>query len=143
LAVSVPSASGEDIIDYHVRLTNQGALEDFANALKDALVTRMRASERFSGIRLKNTALRYNDFMNPTRVGEADYKTNTISVRETTGALDLADTVIHECAHMLVGPVGHNEEWRDACAALGLVFAGVQDLPALGHQHQPSTVTDR
>lgn len=107
--------------DYQITLNNQGQLEEFANDIKDAIVEGLRASEKFSSIRLRNARLHYNDFMNGRYRGLA-YDTGEMVVRQTESALQLAGTVIHECAHLLVGVASqHNEDWRDAATHLGLV----------------------
>src|SRR5436853_3333474 len=107
VAVSLHATSGEAMIDYHVRLTNQRDLEAFANYIKDALCVRIGASEHFSSIRLSGAPLRYNDFMHPNK--------------HASDAISLAGVVIHEMAHVLVGvQQNHNDHWSDACKALGI-----------------------
>jgi Superfamily II DNA/RNA helicases, SNF2 family len=110
----------------NVKLTleNDADFELFASYIKDAMVERVRLRERFSAIRLESTKLVHNEFLHKSLLGQARHADNTIVVSEKgRGALSLADTVIHELGHILVGPEnGHGENWIDACKnMLGLV----------------------
>lgn len=115
------------LFDYHVKLPSQGACEDFANCIKDAVVAKIAHQERFGSIRLRSTTLRVNDFLHPNLRGYANER-DGMQVRQTQSALQLAGTVIHEMGHMLVGTAQqHNKNWIEACAALGLSAKEFQD----------------
>jgi SWI/SNF-related matrix-associated actin-dependent regulator of chromatin subfamily A-like protein 1 len=124
----VPKRGGEIIVtsefDYQVKIDNVRDLELFANCIKDAVCHRMALSERFSAIRLQGAPLIYNDFVHKRRTDDARGITRpdgTMEVAQRDSALQLAGTVVHEMAHVLVGvQQQHNENWQDACLALGL-----------------------
>jgi len=119
------SAPAPDVIDYHVKLTNVRDLELFASAIKDALTGRLQ-DERFSAIRLRGAPLRYNEFLDEGKAAlrgarGVTYENGNMEVRETSSALQLAGTIIHEMAHALVGnQQAHNDHWRAGARALGL-----------------------
>lgn len=118
-------------IDLEVTLDQHADLEEFAECIKDAVVTRIRVTEKFSGIRLAGIRMMYNDFQREGIRGRAT-QDGRIEVRQVKNALQLAGTVVHEMAHQLVGvQESHNENWRDACTALGLIRPSVgQDYMA-------------
>lgn len=108
-----------NVVDYHIRIGNVRDLELFANAIKDALTGRLR-DERFSAIRLQGAPLRYSDFIHPTMAGYSNGN-NLVVTQRSGGALELAGTIIHEMAHVLVGTAqSHNENWTAAARHLGL-----------------------
>ena len=105
----------------NIRIGNVRDLELFANCIKDALVTRV--GERFSTIRLRGAPLRYNDFLDEGKREQARHD-GVMEVAQRDSALQLAGTIIHEMAHVLVGTQqAHNNNWNDAACALGLVIA--------------------
>lgn len=109
-------------IDYHVRLKTLGDLEDFSKYIKDAVVDRISHVERFTGIRLAGTRLHYNDWMHKGFYGMAHHATDRIEIGNTDSALQIAGTVVHELAHIMVGhEAGHGPHWSEACKALGLL----------------------
>ena len=109
------------VLLHHIRLEYEADLEEFANAIREAVIDRIRLVEKFSAIRLEGVRLRYNDFLRERFLG-LSHSNGVIEVRQGTTVLDLAETVIHEMAHQLVGNAqDHNENWRDAGNALGLL----------------------
>ena len=115
-----------------LKIDNVHDLELFANAIKDATVGRISASERFSAIRLSGAPLTYNDFIHKNWRGLTD-AAGRVEVRQQNSALDMAGTVIHEMSHVLVGvQQSHNENWREACHALGII-----NPIADGREHTP------
>src|SRR5574342_42094 len=85
-----------NVTNYAVRLTDVGALEDFTAYIKDAVIAQCTMTERFSAVRLKNTRVRYNDFLHGVR-GIAR-ENETIEVTQSDSALQLAGTIVHELA---------------------------------------------
>lgn len=109
-------------IDYNVRLRTLGDLEDFCTYIKDAMVAHISMTERFTGIRLAGTRVSYNDWLHHSKYGVAHTRSDRIEIGNTTSALQVAGTVIHELAHMMVGPTEqHSANWHEACKALGLL----------------------
>lgn len=126
-----------------LRLGNVRDAEAFANAIKDALTGRLE-TERFSRIRLTGAPLRYNDFLDEgkglLRGTRGITRANgEIEVKQVNDAWQLAGTVIHEMAHVLVGnQQNHNENWMDGARALGLHF-----VQAAGQQYIPEHFDER
>jgi SNF2 family DNA or RNA helicase len=112
------AALGQAMTDYNVRLTNPKDIEAFAEFIKDAACDAF--NEPFNSARLRETPMRVNEFMHPSRLGQAT--ATNIEVRmASNGALDFADTIIHELAHILVGPRhNHDPMWIKGMEALGL-----------------------
>lgn len=109
-------------IDYSVRLRTLADLEAYSKYIKDAIVERISHVERFTGIRLAGTRLEYNDWLHVSRYGVAHSATDKIEIGNTASALQIAGTIIHELAHMMVGHnASHNAHWSEACKALGLL----------------------
>src|SRR5262245_56139504 len=93
-------------------------LQRFADEVKSAVVAALRASEKFSAIRLQNTNVRYVESMCNRGLAYADGR---IRVTMHEDPLQLAGTVIHELAHQLVGTEAqHNEDWIEALRFLGV-----------------------
>jgi SWI/SNF-related matrix-associated actin-dependent regulator 1 of chromatin subfamily A len=66
--------------------------------------------------------LRYEDWQH--NLGTYFEGNDSAIVRQQSDAIQLAGTIIHELAHALVGArSGHNEDWREATLALGLIEA--------------------
>lgn len=106
-------------INYHVKLATVHDQELFANAIKDAL-TRRVSNERFSLIRLTGAPMRVNDFMHHGLRGQTSAG-GAMEVAQRDNALQLAGTVIHEMAHVLVGTQQeHNYNWVSAATHLGM-----------------------
>src|SRR5258705_8555786 len=116
--------------DYNVRLQSQQDLEKFASIIKDAVCSSFY--ERFGRARLEEASLKYDDFFHRSNRGEAS-DNGEIFVRQTESALQLAGTVVHELAHILVG-VAHNHDdlWREAGVSLGLTY-----IVASGQNYKP------
>jgi len=109
-------------IDYNVRLQTLGDLESYSKCVKDCIVERISHVERFTGIRLAGTRLEYKDWLHDGMFGIAHHATDSIEVGNTASALQIAGTVIHELAHMMVGhAAAHGPHWSEACKALGLL----------------------
>ena len=126
--------------DYNVKLDNQHDLELFANFIKRALEGRMGVSEHFSSIRLSGAPLRYNDFMHPSYHGFAE-GSGAMEVRQATNAISFAGVIIHEMGHVLVGTQqSHNSNWRDGCAALGLLSAEEHKTNFTPEDFDPATL---
>ena len=118
-------------------LLNVTDLEEFTECIKDAVVVKCRHSEKFSAIRLQNTPLRYNDWMHPRLRGLTTDREVLVSQKDD--AWQLAGTIVHELAHVMVGVAAqHNEDWREACEALGL---GLQNPAAIGITYTPDSFT--
>lgn len=109
-------------VNYHVKLRKLGDLENFSRFIKDAVVERIGAVERFTGIRLAGTKLEYNDWLHASKYGVAKHKEDKIEIGNTDSALQIAGTIIHELGHMMVGHgAAHGPHWSEACKALGLL----------------------
>lgn len=120
------------VVDYHVRLHNVKELNDFSQYVKDAIVERISHVERFSAIRLAGTSIAYSDWLHSSRYGVAHHATDSIEIGNNDSALQVAGTVIHELAHMLVGHGhAHNHHWTEAHRALGLL-----------NEHETYTIED-
>jgi len=106
--------------NYNVRLQNQQDLEKFAECIKLAVCDSF--PERFGAERLRETNLKYDDFFHRSDRGHA-WDDGTIEVRQTESALQLAGTIVHELAHVLVGTAHqHDSLWHEAGTALGLKY---------------------
>ena len=119
------------MINYHIRINNVRDLELFANCIKDAFCNRIH-NERFSMIRLRGAPLRYVDFMHKGLRGTTT-DNGEMTVTQSQNALQLAGTILHEMAHVLVGvQQDHNENWHDAGHHLGLTT-----IEAKGQDYKP------
>lgn len=106
--------------DYNVKLQNLQDLEKFSEAIKHAACDAF--PERFGSERLRETKMRYDDFFHKSDRGHA-YPDGSIEVRQTESALQLAGTVVHELAHVLVGTHhSHDTLWHEAAVSLGLKY---------------------
>lgn len=106
-----------------VRFANAQQLEDFANAIRDAVVSAL--GEHFTKIRLRDVDFNYNDLGHGRYLG-VTRGTHHVSIEVTTthsdSILTFAATILHELAHATVGvKQQHNENWQEACNALGLL----------------------
>ncbi len=111
-----------EAIDYNVQIDKIADLEDYASMIRDAIVDHVRLAEKFSAIRLRNTSLRYDDFLHSGLRGRA-HNNGVIEIVQRESALQLAGTILHELAHILVGvSANHNEDWQEACHAVGLRY---------------------
>lgn len=111
-------------VNYDIRIKEQSDLESFAKAIKDTVVSQIAPLERFSAVRLKNATLVYNDWLCTRYRGlTTETKTETIiQIKQTESAIQLAGTVIHELAHVMVrANEKHSLTWVEACKALGLI----------------------
>jgi len=126
------------MINHKANITNVGDLERFSACIKQAVVTRIQLDEKFSAIRLTNASLRYSDWIHPSLRGQARHADNEMVVTQRESALQLAGTVVHELAHMLIGPEPqqHGPHWTAAAVALGMTRA----LPA-GQMYEISDFT--
>ena len=107
--------------DYNFRFKTEHDLEGFINAIKEGVVKHISQFERFSSIRLSNSKINVNSMMGGHYLGKA-WDNGIIEIKGSEGALDIADTVIHELAHILVGQESnHDMLWHEACRVLGLV----------------------
>lgn len=107
-------------VNYDIRIKEIKDLESFATVIKDTVVNLITPLERFSGVRLSNTTLRYDDWL-CTKYRGFTHNDDTIQVKQTESAIQLAGTVVHELAHVLVGTKEqHSPTWIEACKILGL-----------------------
>ncbi len=117
--------------DYNVRIQHQQDLEAFAICIRDAVCDSF--PERFNSDRLRETPMRYNDFLHVSNRGQT-HADGSIEVRQTESALQLAGTIVHELAHILVGlHHNHDAKWHDGAVALGLT-----EVSAAGQHYKPS-----
>lgn len=110
--------------DVNLKL-NDSDLEEFASLIRDVVVTRIARDEKFSSVRLKNAKMQTNEFLHPRYLGLATTSNvNKIDFRQGESALQCAGTILHELGHVLVGAgESHNDNWQDACHAVGLLRA--------------------
>ena len=129
--------------DYKVKLQSVNDLEIFSKEIRNAVIDRIRRREPFSAIRLQNAPFAYNDWLHKSKLGDAnDFKGIRIN-DHGNGALELAATVIHEMAHILVGcEANHNEDWGLGCTALGLLHHPVESDGNTQAEHFTSDILD-
>lgn len=113
-----------EVKDYRVN-ADIGSLEDFANAIKVAVCNRIALTERFSAMRLRDVPMNFQMFGHGRYLGLTKGDSSSFGIfadKHGESVLNIAETVIHELGHVLIGAGnGHNENWHEACRTLGLV----------------------
>lgn len=105
--------------NYNVRLTSDSDLEMFAEYVREAVCQAF--PEDFGRVRLQEAKMKYAEFSHVEARGYA--YDDSLVVKQTENALQLAGTIVHELAHVLVGPKHmHDGLWTKAAQALGLQF---------------------